>query len=204
MPAPDSPERALLVEGPDDKHVVRHIYELVARTPPFCIIQKDGIEKLLPSIPPEFNVSGRKTLGILVDADDHPLDRWQSLRDRFSSLNVQLPNNPYAQGTIIQSQPRVGIWMMPDNMSPGELEDFIATIIPSDDPVWRLARGYIDNIPMKHRKFNPGKLRRAEVHAWLAARESPRRMGSAIGAGDMDINLPVSRSFTQWLKTLFS
>lgn len=204
MLAPNSPQRVLLVEGPDDDHVVRHLSERTGGMPSLCIKQKDGIEKLLPSIPPEFNVSGRKVLGILVDADDNPQDRWQSLRERLSDLNVQLPSNPYTQGTIIQSQPRVGIWMMPDNMSPGELEDFIATMIPSGDSVWPLAQTYIGNIPKTDRQFTLGKIRRAEVHAWLAARKSPRKMGAAIGAGDLDISVPISGIFVAWLQALFS
>lgn len=62
---------------------------------------------------------------------------------------------------------------MPDNREPGELEDFTQRLIPDHDPVWPLARDYVAGIPESNRKFRPGKVSRAEVHAWLATRESP-------------------------------
>ena len=93
---------------------------------------------------------------------------------------------------------------MPDNVSSGELEDFVVQMIPSNDVVWPLSQAYIDKIPEADRKFAKGKIQRAKVHAWLAAREHPRRMGSAIGVGDLDINVEVSKKFVTWLRELFS
>lgn len=204
MPSPDSPGQALLVEGPDDEHVVRHLCEQFRVLPSFEIIQKEGIRNLLPSIPIELNVSGRKVLGILVDANDNPEARWQAIMDKLSKLNAELPSAPMPMGTIIEGNPRVGIWMMPDNMAAGELENFIALLIPQHDPVWPLSQAYIRKIPPKERRFAAGKTLRAQVHAWLAARERPRRMGAAIGAGDLDTTVKVSRDFTAWLQALFT
>ena len=99
--------------------------------------------------------------------------------------------------------PRVGIWLMPDNNSPGEIEDFIAMMIPCNDAVWPLSETYIDSIPVTHRKFREGKILRSKVHAWLAAREAPRRMGSAIGAGDLNVDVELSKKFVSWLRVLF-
>ena len=203
MPSPDSPERALLVEGPDDAHVVRHICQRFPALPPFTIVQKEGIENLIPSIPIELDVSGRKVLGILVDANDNPKARWEAILDKLAKLNVELPSAPDPMGTIIESSPRVGIWMMPNNLTAGELENFIAAMIPQNDVVWPLSQAYIGNIPQNDRKFSTGKTLRAQVHAWLAVREFPRKMGSAIGAGDLDTSVAVSRNFAAWLQELF-
>ena len=41
---------------------------------------------------------------------------------------------------------------MPNNTSPGELENFVSEMIPNDDPVWRLSKDYIDGIPEADRK----------------------------------------------------
>ena len=108
-------------------------------------------------------------------------------------------------GTIIDvdGKPRVGVWLMPDNDSPGELEDFFASMIPPSDPVWPLSKAYIDNIPIEHRRFAQRKIRRAKVHAWLATRERPRPMGSAIDAGDLDTNAANGLKFQAWLRELF-
>ncbi len=93
---------------------------------------------------------------------------------------------------------------MPDNGSPGELEDFIAAMIPATDTVWPRARRYVDSIPAEERKFKQQKTERARIHAWLATRREPRKMGAAIGTGDLDINAPSAKEFSKWLQCLFS
>ena len=93
--------------------------------------------------------------------------------------------------------------MMPDNVSSGELEDFIMRMIPADDPVWPRAQRYIDGIPEAERKFKPQKAQRAKIHAWLAARREPRKMGTAIVAGDLDTGAAIAKDFTAWLRRLF-
>ena len=92
---------------------------------------------------------------------------------------------------------------MPDNGSSGELEDFIMRMIPADDPVWPRAKCYIDGIPEAERKFKLQKTQRARIHAWLAARKEPRKMGAAIGAGDLDTGAPIATDLIAWLRRLF-
>ncbi len=92
---------------------------------------------------------------------------------------------------------------MPDNQSMGELEDFVAKMIPNGDPVWPRSRSYIDGIPITDRKFKGKKTLRAKVYAWLAAREDPRRMGQAIYARDLNVNGPLCQKFVDWLTRLF-
>ena len=92
---------------------------------------------------------------------------------------------------------------MPDNKLPGELEDFVIELIPNGDTVWPRSQSYIDGIPDGDRLFTEGKKQRAQLYAWLATREEPRRMGAAIGTHDLDINGPLCQNFVAWLKQLF-
>ena len=198
--------RVLLVEGSDDKHVAIQLSGSYPDVPDFHVIDKGGIDQLLPSIGPEINVEGRVAVGIMVDANDDLRSRWQAVTDRLRPAGIQLPAAPAPGGTIIDfdGKPRVGVWLMPDNRAPGELENFIAGMIPPGDPVWPLSQSYIDGIPQGHRKFAQGKILRAKVHAWLAARERPRPMGMAIEARDLDVNAANSLEFRAWLRALFS
>ena len=198
-----SDERVLLVEGQDDNHVVRHLCDPDPSIPSFCILRKGNVEQVLKGIRGEILTEGRVAVGILVDANDDLPSRWQAISDRLRSTGIQPPESPALSGTIIDSRPRVGVWLMPDNQSAGELEDFIAEMIPSDDPVWPLSEAYINGICEGDRKFKPGKILRAKVHAWLAARERPRPMGLAIGAGDLTADAPEARQFVSWLRELF-
>ena len=111
---------------------------------------------------------------------------------------------PVPCGTIVGGEPRVGVWLWPDNESIGEIEDFVARMIPCDDPVWPLSRCYINSIPVEQRPFSEGKTARAEVHAWLAARARPRLMGTAIRAGDLDVSGVLATRFASWLEKLFN
>ena len=197
-------ERVLLVEGPDDKHVVGHLRQKNGLESVFCISDKGNDRSVLDSIVPEFNAPGRIALGIMLDANSNPHDRWQAVANRLRDAGIQLPNAPSLRGTIIQGNPRVGVWLMPDNMSPGELENFVEKMIPCDDAVWPLSQDYIDRIPKAERKFAKGKTLRAKVHAWLAARREPRKMGQAIGAGDLNIKTTDAQHFVNWLGDLFT
>jgi hypothetical protein len=176
----------------------------------FWIIEKEGKDKLIDSIVLEARTPGRTVLGIVLDANNNPDARWQALTDRLNRLRQEdhfdlpeLPDKPEPSGTIIEGRLRIGIWLMPDNRSTGELEDFVGSMIPSGDPVWPLAEAYIEGIPPAERKFAPGKIQRAKVHAWLATREEPRRMGLAIKARDLVTDGANSAAFVDWLRTLF-
>ena len=210
MQESDSHPRVLLVEGTDDKHVVIHLSERSGLTQNFRIVAKEGKDSLLDSIEVEVDIPGRTVLGIMLDANDDLEARWQAVTDRLNRLRQEdhfdlpdLPAQPEPGGTIIDGRLRIGIWLMPDNRSTGELEDFVGSMIPSGDPVWPRAQAFIDGIPPDDRKFAPGKIQRAKVHAWLATRESPRPMGLSIRAGDLDTTASNTTTFVNWLRELF-
>ena len=92
---------------------------------------------------------------------------------------------------------------MPDNMSPGELEDFVYAMLPDGDPIWPMSVRYIGGIPKELRRFREKKKRRAELHAWLAARSEPRQMGLAIQTGDLRTDGILASKFVIWLRRLF-
>ena len=96
-----------------------------------------------------------------------------------------------------------GVWLMPNNRGLGELEDFVAAMIPNADAVWPLATAYIDGIPNSARRFSAKKATRAKVHAWLSAQERPHFMGAGIRDGAFDITVPVATAFVAWLRALF-
>ena len=194
----------LLVEGPDDEHVVGHLCRR-EQVPKFSIEVAGGVNRLLSRVGAEVLAPGRKSVGVLIDADDEPKRRWNELVERLLEEGIRIPAEPNPFGTTVESGdgPRIGFWLMPDNKSPGELEDFVQKMIPEADPVWPRSQSYIDQIPVEHRRFHPGKLLRAQMYAWLATREVPGRMGAAIGAGDLDTGVVQAQAFIEWLRHLF-
>ena len=195
----------LLVEGPDELHVVNKLLNRHGLRPPFKIESKGGFDALRASIYNEVNASGRRVLGILADGNDSPDRRWQSISDELGQAECHVPGALCDNGTVFDGPRgiRVGVWLMPDNQRGGELEDFVAAMIPGDDPTWPRAQHYIDGIPVAERRFNPRKLTRAHVHAWLATRREPRPMGTAITARDLRHDAPIATTFVGWLRELF-
>ncbi len=121
-------------------------------------------------------------------------------------MDEALPAKPDPDGIVIDSTPRIGVWIMPDNSSAGALEHFFAKMIRCDDVIWPRSEAYIDGIPEAERKFtpdNPQKIQKAKVHAWLAAEEWPQPMSKAIETGVIDIDVPCGRKLAKWLIRLF-
>ena len=198
-------KRVLLVEGVDDKHVVLHLAPSgQSGIPAFDIIDQEGFPNLVRAIGPQIKVPGRLAVGILADANSDPDARWEEIGNSLRKANVELAaNKNRTHGTVVDGKPRVGIWLMPDNRSAGELEDFVKALIPDGDPVWPMAVRYIEGIPPGVRKFTSNKILRAKIHAWLATRQEPRKMGTAIYVRDLNAAAPVAIRFTDWLRELF-
>lgn len=198
-------QKVLLVEGKDDCHVVGHILEKANVQVLSCsdIKDKEGVDKLLRAVFGEVKAPDREVVGIVLDANDEPEARWRSISGRLRDACVALPEKPVPSGAIVRGTPRVGVWLMPDNQSPGQLEDFVSKMIPGDDPAWSLAQKYIANIPPDHRRFTSAKTSRAELHAWLASRKQPGHMGVAVARGDLSIEGALCQQFLTWITALF-
>lgn len=182
-----SGKNLLLVEGNDDKHVAEHIWRRHQPKPdsslPFEIENKKGRSNLLRSISAELKVPDRENLGILLDANDCVISRWQEVVNRVNKLNnlrVRLPENPKKSGTIVETtRLRIGIWFMPNNDSPSELEDSIRELIPDKDPIWPRAQHYIKGIPQEERKFKPQKELRAPNSRMAGNTRRPASYGAS-------------------------
>ena len=204
-------KKILIVEGGDEKHFVRHLCALVGIDVP-VIVDKKGAQNLIKTIRAELSSSGREVIGFVLDANDDMPARWQEISDEFSREGINLPVSPDVDGTIVNcrnyvsniSLDRIGLWLMPDNNSIGELENFIMTMIPDDDREWRKAQNYINDILERNGKFSQNKIPKAMVSAWLATRKLPGLIGKALQAGDLEINGHLCQKFISWLNQMYS
>ena len=202
----------LLVEGQDDRHVIEKFWEKAYKEKPsFNIVDRDGISNLIEAIPAEIKEPDRQVLGIVVDANNHLDEYWEKITHKIKEgikdlgvEQIQVPDRPTPTGTIIDCKEiSIGVWLMPNNKSSGELENFIIEMLPKGDLIWPFAKRYIENIPKENRKFNNSKIEKAQFFAWLATRKKPGRMGAAIGADDLTLNNKLGKNFLKWLSDLF-
>ena len=209
-----SGNRVVLVEGESDRQVVSNLLtrecrgvngddvKISSRRGKEGVIS-DAINQLRSSV---FASGSHGALGIIVDADDDMAAFWVEIKSNLASYGVQLPDVPNAIGTVADASSgrfRVGVWIMPDNEHHGELEDFLAEMVPSSDGVWPLSKDYIERIPEGERKFGRKKTR-AEVLSWIATRRRPGRFDEAIKDGDLNTDAPLCQTFIAWLNRLFA
>ena len=198
------PPKLLLVEGTDDKNVIESLAKSDDLDVEFEIEQRTGFSGVINGVLGHWQSRGLQAIGIVVDADESLTSQWRILSESFRTHPVMrdLPNTPEVGGTVIPGQPRLGVWVMPDNSSAGELEDFIYRMIPQPDPIWPRADQYIEDIPQQDRRFPEHKSLKAKVHAWMATRSRPRPMWSGISENDLMLE-ENSTAFLNWLRRLF-
>lgn len=150
-------------------------------------------------------------IGLVVDANDNgPDSRWAKIKSILSgyfSEETLKAIAPKPEGIVVQEQglPSVGIWIMPDNQSPGYLEHFVAGMIPDGDKVWGFAEITVGQLEREEFcRFKAAKHQKALVHTWLAWQEEPGKpFGTALESKYLDANAPAVEPFLKWMKRTF-
>ena len=202
--------RVLLVEGTDDEHVLKHVCGNRG-LPHFDQVKSyGGADALLEAVPPELRASNEPgdIVGLVVDADTDLDARWQSIRDRLTEIGYpNVPAAPDPAGTVLDPPagsllPRTGVWLMPDNSTPGILEDFLQFLVPAPDALLDHVKASVDSIP--DRRFSLNDEPKAVIHTWLAWQKEPGRpYGTAITARYLDPDVPQVDVLAAWLRRLF-
>jgi hypothetical protein len=200
----------LMVEGPDDEHVVKNICGQRQLGKIEIIHPYGGKDPLIEGIGVRLKESDIRALGIILDADTDLHARWQAVAFRLSAAGyTDVPATPAPEGTVIESPadsllPRVGVWLMPDNQTPGILEDFLHFLVPVGDSLLAHVDQAIASIPIGQRRFSDLREAKARIHTWLAWQKDPGKpFGQAISALYLDPNLPAANIFAGWLQRTF-
>jgi hypothetical protein len=217
----------LLVEGNDDQFVIYNLlkkYNISCEVSParvtgtntILIAKRNNKQDLLDSldIHKAFADSEMERLGIVLDADrlqtEWGLDKtWKKLRDKFENQGIgHLPEKPISEGTVTEVVLAdriitVGIWIMPDNVRDGILEDFMTYLVPANN-LWEHAQNVARNVMSDYHSFAEKDLRKAEIHTWLAWQRTPGApMGHAIEYGFFNHNVTQAQGLIAWVQRLF-
>lgn len=172
----------LIVEGKNDFHVMLALRDKLQMKTAYEVEQKENDDQLLKSIPVELNVSGRKNLGIILDADPDS-NRWAQLKGILSKREYNMPSEADTSGSVLPSPelglPKVGIWLMPDNQNHGMLEDFMRLLIPDHDECLIFAKETLQTLESrKIQRYKEVHRSKALIHTWIAWQDKP---GSTLG-----------------------
>lgn len=204
---PKTYPRLLWVEGKDDRAVVHSLCAANELPERFRVDSKSGVGEILETLFAGLRVPETERLGVIVDANGSAQARWDAIRRTLLSEEyVDVPERLEPQGMIVSAthhRPMFGAWIMPDNGSPGALEDFAAALVPAHDWLWSRAGEAVDAIPPERRRFSDIRRSKAHIHTWLAWQEYPGSpMGQAVGKGDLDAHAPAAARFVAWLRRL--
>jgi hypothetical protein len=100
--------KILLVEGPQDKRVIPELMKKHdipwqdKENPPVFINENGGYNKLVKKgvIATELDRSNLTALGIIIDADEYPDNRWQSIRNACLEAIPDIPKILPQEGLI--------------------------------------------------------------------------------------------------------
>ena len=118
------------------------------------------------------------SLGVTRDADDNIGGAFQSVRSALQRAGLAVPTAP---GIMASGSPPARAFILPDNASPGMLEDLCLSSVQAHPghsclDVYFQCASAAGRIPSNRAK--------ARVHAWLASEAEPeKRLGEAAAAG---------------------
>lgn len=201
-------DQVLLVEGKNDCHVVMALLKSRALERNFGIFEcgnYEGVLRRLNALIP--SPRGLRSIGVVLDANQVGIGpRWQAIRDKLKRYNYSFPASMNQEGTILQgddTEPQLGVWIMPDNVSPGSVEDFCLQLVEADD-LRVVDRAVELGEESGVARFKPDHRSKALIHTYLAWQDEPGKpMGQSITGGRLHSETPSVDVFVEWLRHLF-
>ena len=200
----------MLVEGSDDAHFLKHWalealgYKLELKQ---HIHPCNGIDDLVRQagvvLAESFSAAG-----FVCDADTNPTEVWTKLREALLEDGARvLPERPESSGVVIPlGRRKIGVWLMPDNESGGNLESFLTEVRSREEvqtALWTRAAVAVEEIPKEQRLFARKDLPKAALRTWLAWQKEPgSAYGVAVRIGCVDFDHSLARRFSDWLRRL--
>jgi len=215
---------ALFFEGENDLYPVGHLLDVLPGPSTALCEQRTeergnrvglkefgGYDPLRRKFPVAIrNGSTLKRVGIVADADSHPVRRWESLRHAVVEMDtVDLPEAPPEEGWVGQVElpdrtVALGLWMMPNNRDEGAVEDFLLRLIPDEDSLLPIAASCLDEVLDEVPEEKRPEESKALVRTWLAWQEQPGRpLGPAVTEGNFDLDQELAGRFIEWVQRLF-
>jgi len=202
-------DKVLLVEGDNDCHVVMALCNAHQVPETFGIYQCGSDVQVLKRLnalisrpdPP-------KIIGVMLDADQSPANRWQSIQDKLKHYSYLFPAVPNTEGTVIESVEnlsKLGFWLMPNNLDSGMLEDFCAQLAEPQSLAFAeecVKQALERNLTTFNQKVH---FRKAVIHTYLAWHDEPGYpLGKAITSQALRPHTDLAIKFVDWLRHLFT
>lgn len=208
-----SGDKKLFVEGVNDREVVYRVenfYGLRDICEVKALGSKDGVRQAIELHLNEM-ASKVKTIGAIVDADLDMPSSWASIKssiDRTGNYTAPkaIPLEGLILDPIVPDNPKVGIWIMPDNSRTGMLEDFMKEMIPQDDNLLGVVSNTLDDLESNHlQRYKAVHRSKAWIHTYLAWQDEPgNTLATAVDQNLLNPRAAIVKSFAEWMRLLFA
>ena len=207
--------KILIVEGVDDKHSVIGLMRHHADWPeardlwPVWVEIGGSVEEILEDryLTTEIKASNAHIVGVMLDADAHMEGRYQRVVQICSTLFPDLPAAMPESGLITENNDakRFGLWIMPDNRSPGDLESFLRYLVPDEEQAfWQLSIKCVGEAVSSGARCRQPHIPKAILYTWLAWHDPPGQSpGLALTRSVLNIRSKSAEPFIKWLKALY-
>jgi hypothetical protein len=201
-------DKVLLVEGDNDCHVVMSLCVAHKIPETFGIYQCGSDDQVLKRLNALISrPSPPQTIGVMLDVDLSLDTRWESIRKKLRHYHYTFPDSPDPNGTILESsteEPKLGFWLMPNNLDLGMLEYFCAEL--ADRSCLEFASECVELARNRQlTTFKAQHLSKAIIHTYLAWQDEPGfPLGMAIKKKSLNSQTDIAIKFTQWLTQLFA
>jgi len=179
-------KKLILAEGSDDLYFFNYylkflgIKDIEIR----CIGGKFGFNELSTIIKSLYNFSQLESLGLVCDADDNfAEEEFKRLSGIINEINKKDPIpginliSPSDKGSFSTGNPRVGIFVFPNNEKKGRLEDLFLSCV-NDKPGMKCVNPFMDCVVKLEN--SPRIQSKAKALAYLATqKETQRGVGGA-------------------------
>jgi hypothetical protein len=174
---------------------------------------KEGVLSHLTSVLlPQLQDGQLERIGLVVDADRVAHGGgYATTLQRFTDALVEgaYQPNPAAAAGLVFTHPDgladLGLWIMPNNVDEGMLEDWIKQCLhPSEIDLYHHGEKSIDTIPGMP-KFQSWHRNKAEVATWLAWQKKPEHgLYNAVQADLLSTDAPLFKALQTWLTHVFA
>jgi hypothetical protein len=194
--------KLLLVEGADDFHFFQELLKyLNIDDYDKKILPVDGKDNFNTKVPTLTKLRGfddLETLLIIRDADEDANNAFQSIYNIIKDKANLVP--PYSPNTISNGIPKIGIYILPDNYSPGSIEDLCLKLVEKLE-----AMNCVNTFIECTNKLDdpPRKTSKAKVQAFLATKNDiAYALGRAAEKGYWDFDSTYLNDLKSFLENL--
>jgi hypothetical protein len=169
---------------------------------------------LLPALIEQLKDARLLKLAVVIDADYTArqlgfADAYNKVTTILGQYGYAIPY-PYPGGKMKylfehpDGLPTFGCWIMPDNANDGMVENLVLSeISAAQKPLMAKAIATVQSIAVPLFDIATHRVK-ANVYTWLAWQRIPGKpLASAVGDDLIDLNSPLARQFSDWLRKAF-